>query len=167
MKITFVVPKEDDRQHPLSQYAQCKILPPAGLARMAGLAGNHGSVKITDERIDSVQHNWQTHITVIFINSYNSYRACALARLYRHRGSHVVFTGPKLAHPGNDTFHPERYADSLLLGSGEETLPALLADFVQGKTRRYYHESTFERGKQRNPFMVEDDYLDSDLEWAS
>jgi hypothetical protein len=157
MKVTFIVPKDDDRQSPLSQFAQCRVLPPVGLPKMAGQAGKHGEVSVVDERTGTVTHERHAHVAVFFVNSYNSDRACALAQQYRNNGSHIVFTGPKLAHSADDA---ERHADSVLLGAGEATLPVFLADFVEGKTKRFYHESKCRRETARNPFMAENDLLD-------
>jgi hypothetical protein len=127
---------------------------------MAGQAGKHGEVAVADERTGTVKHERHAHIAVFFVNRYNSDRACALALQYRNNGSHVVFTGPKLAHSPVDAERAQRYADSVFLGAGEATLPVFLADFNQNKTKRFYHESKCERETARNPFMVENDFMD-------
>lgn len=160
MKVVFIVPKDDDRESPLSQFVQCRVLPPVGLPKMAGLAGKHGNVAVVDERTGTAKHERYAHIAVLFVNSYNSSRAYALARQYKSNGSHVVFTGPKLMDSPDDAERAERHADSLLLGAGEATLPVFLADFIQGKTKRFYHEFNCKRETARNPFFGENNLLD-------
>ena len=138
MKITFVVPKDDDRTSPLSQYAQCRILPPVGLGRMAGLAGKQGTVALVDERIDSAHHNCQADIAVFFINSYNRERCLVLAKLYRDAGSYVVFSGSMLT---KDALEPAQYASSLLVGYGEDCIAEFLTDYQQGKAKAFYYSA--------------------------
>ena len=160
MKVAFIVPKDDDRHSPLSQFAQCRVLPPVGLARMAGLAGKRGSVVVVDERIASAKHQRHAQIAVIFVNSYNSFRAHELARQYKQYGSHVVFTGPKLMQSPDETERAERYADSLFMGSAEDNMPIFLSDFIAGKAKRFYHESANKTNQSRNPF------IDDDVNWS-
>jgi len=138
MKITFIVPKEDDRTSPLSQFAQCRIFPPVGLGRMAGFAGKQGKVALVDERIDSARHNYQADIAVFIINSYNRERCLVLAKLYRDAGCYVVFSGSVLA---KDALEPAQYADSLLVGYGEDCIAEFLADYQQDKTKTFYHSA--------------------------
>ena len=138
MKITFVVPKDDDRASPLSQFAQCRILPPVGLGRMAGYAGKQGEVALVDERIDPAHYNYRADIAVFFINSYNRERCLVLAKLYRDAGCYVVFSGSVLA---KDALEPALYADSLLVGYGEDCIAEFLSDYQQGKTKAFYHSA--------------------------
>jgi len=135
MNITFIVPKDHDQHSPLSQFKQCKILPPVGLARMAGLIGKKGSVSLVDERIETSKHKYNTNVAVIFINSYNRQRAYTLATKYKKCGSTVVFTGPILNQAPEDAAN---HADCLLLGSSEESLAAFLNDYNSGKTKPFY-----------------------------
>lgn len=138
MKITFVVPKDDDRTNPLSQFAQSRILPPVGLGRMAGLAGKQGAVALVDERIDSACHNYQADIVVFFINNYNRERCLVLAKLYRNAGCYIVFSGSMLA---KDALEPAQYANSLLVGYGEDCIADFLCDYRQGKAKLFYHSA--------------------------
>jgi len=135
MNVTFIVPKDHDQHSPLSQFKQCKILPPVGLARMAGLIGKKGCVSLVDERIESSKHKYNTNVAVIFINSYNRQRAYDLATKYKKCGSTVVFTGPILNQSPEDA---ARHADCLLLGSSEESLAAFLNDYHRGTTKPFY-----------------------------
>jgi hypothetical protein len=142
MQITFVVAKDNDSASasPLSQFTQCRILPPVGLGRMAGLAGKHGSVKLVDERIDSAHHNYRADIAVFIINSYNRDRCLVLSKLYRDAGSYVVFSGPMLA---KDLVEPSKYADSLFIGYGEECMAMFLSDYASGGlVKSLYHGET-------------------------
>ena len=135
MKVAFIVPKDHDPQGPLSEFVHCRIFPPASLARMAGLAARRAHVTSVDERIDPALHLPQADIAVIFINSYNRYRAYEVARLYRERGSLAVFTGPMLSQAPEEAC---RYADCVFIGAGEEILPGFLEDYRRGKPRRLY-----------------------------
>ena len=135
MKIVFIVPKDHDQQSPLSEFTQCRIFPPASLARMAGLASRQAHVSYLDERIDTTSGLPQADIAIIFINSYNRYRAYEVARHYRERGSFSVLTGPYLIQAPDEVCC---YADCVFIGAGEHILPGFLRDCSRGKPRRLY-----------------------------
>lgn len=135
MKVAFVIPKDDDQHSPHNQYAQGRIFPPVGLARMAGIVGKQGCVTLIDERIKPNQPKQKAQIAVVFINSYNQQRACELARYYQAMGCIVVMTGPILSHSIDNAYD---FADCLFVGAGEDNLPDFLADYSLGKTRRVY-----------------------------
>ena len=139
MKVAFIVPKDNDQHSPLSQLAQCRVLPPVGLARMAGMVGKNAKVALVDERIESARHDRNASIAVIFINSYNRQRAYDLASQYRKQGSTVVFTGPVL---GDALDSAKQHADCLFIGSGEDNMPAFLADYRKNSVKRFYRNNT-------------------------
>lgn len=135
MKIAFVVP-EDDGQHGLrEEFLQCRIFPPASLARMVGQVGKQGDVYLIDERIKPQEHDEAVDVALIFVNSYNRDRAFVLASQYRNRGSYVILTGPVLQET------PEaacQHADCLFIGAGGDSLPLFLKDYHRGMARRLY-----------------------------
>ena len=136
MQISFIIPTDHDRQNPRHQLLQSRVLPPAGLARMAGHAGKVANINVIDERAEKSEHSRITDIAIIFINSYNQERAIELARHYRLRGSNVVFTGPMLTPASTDL---NRWAHTLFLGAGEEILPRYLWDIKSGVPRKVYN----------------------------
>ena len=136
MKIVFIVPKDNDQHSPLSQFAQCRILPPVSLAKMAGLVGKQSGVSLVDERIASAHHEQHYDIAIIFINSYNRQRAYAIAKHYDNNGSLVVFTGPMLSQSPEDA---AEHADCLFIGYGEDCMPEFVADYRLGKLKSFYH----------------------------
>jgi len=139
MKVAFIIPRDHDNQGPYSQYSQCRILPPVGLARMAGMVGKKAYVTVVDERIDDKKHKGNVHIAVIFINSYNRQRAYDIANFYRDCGSTVVFTGPLLNNAMEDA---EKFADSLFVGDGGENMPAFMLDYMRGKIKPFYRHGS-------------------------
>lgn len=148
MKITFIIPRDHDSQGPYSQYSQCRILPPVGLAKMAGMVGKKACVTIVDERIDDRKHKGNTQIAVIFINSYNRQRAYDIANYYRACGSKVVFTGPLLSNSPEDA---GQHADTLFIGDGGDNMPVFMEDFRKGKVKSFYaSRSTISRAHNRN-----------------
>lgn len=135
MKVLFLVPKDDGEHSPLSQFSQCRVLPPVGLARMAGLAGMQGSIQVLDERLADVLYPRKADIVVMFVNHYNQYRAYQLAEQYRRLGCFVVFTGPMLNH---DVSLARHHADSLFIGAGEENIGEFLWDYQLGSPKQEY-----------------------------
>ncbi|MDH5326135.1 MAG: hypothetical protein OEZ68_17635 [Gammaproteobacteria bacterium] len=155
MKVLFVVPKDDGEHSPLSQFAQCRVLPPIGLARMAGLAGRLGAVQVLDERLHDIKYPQKSDIVILFINHYNQYRAYQLAAQYRALGCVIVFTGPMLTHT---TEQAKPHADSLFIGSGETNLPEFLWDYRFGRVKSQYHNETgvdnVSHGKTQRPALA-------------
>lgn len=135
MKVTFIIPRDNDTHSPLSQFSQCRILPPVGLARMAGMVGKKAYITVVDERIDDKKHKGNAQIAVIFINSYNRQRAYDIADYYRKCGSKVVFTGPLLSRDIGDA---ETFADALFIGDGGDNMPAFIDDYRKGKVKNIY-----------------------------
>ncbi|WP_455204356.1 hypothetical protein [Kaarinaea lacus] len=136
MKVAFIVPKDDSSHSPLHQLAQCRIFPPVGLARMAGLVGKNASVNLVDERIGSAIHEQRVNVAIIFINSYNRQRAYDLADQYHDYGSYVVFTGPLLAQAANEA---SCYADSLFIGTGEDCMAEFVTEYRNGNPKPIYN----------------------------
>ena len=152
MNILFVIPKDDGEHSPLSQFAQCRVLPPIGLARMAGIAGRMASVRVLDERLKDILLVQPADIVVMFINHYNQHRAYRLAAEYRALGCVVVLTGPMLTH---DVEEARNFADCLFIGSGEFNLSEFLWDYRFGRLKSEYNEhgNHEDHTKTRRPAM--------------
>jgi len=139
MKVSFIIPRDNDTQGPYSQYSQCRVLPPVGLARMAGMAGKNAHVTVVDERIDDRKHKGNVQVAVIFINSYNRQRAYDIASYYRNCGCTVVFTGPLLSNAIEDAvFH----ADALFIGDSGINMFLFMNDYKRGKVKHFYRSNS-------------------------
>jgi hypothetical protein len=135
MKVVFIIPKNDDQHQQVNPLTQCRIFPPVGLARMAGIIGRHAMVSLLDERLETDVQSKPTDIAIIFINSYNQQRARDLARSYQSLGSCVVMTGALLS---SITDFPSDAADCWFIGSGEDHLAHFLSDYQKGKPKQFY-----------------------------
>lgn len=156
MKVAFVIPKDDDQHETQNQCTQGRIFPPVGLARMAGIAGKLGHIRLIDERIKPNSSLDSPLIAIIFINSYNQQRACDLARCYQAMGCFVVMTGPILSQPIKQEYN---FVDCLFIGAGEDNFPDFLADYRKGKIKRYYcHSGQTATAAQKN-CISENTYL--------
>lgn len=138
MKVAFIIPRDNDTHSPLSQFSQCRVLPPVGLARMAGMIGKKAYISVVDERIDDKKHKGNVQIAVIFINSYNRQRAYDVADYYRKCGATVVFTGPLLSKTIDDA---DTFADALFIGDGGDNMPSFLQDFKRGQVKQIYRHT--------------------------
>jgi hypothetical protein len=147
IKISFIVPNDGGDHTPLERNKQCRLFPPAGLARMAGLAGKRGTVKLVDERrASSARIDYDSDVAVIFINIYNQQRAYEVANKYLAHGAHVVFTGPALANLSREA---SVYADSLFLGESKDCMKRFLADLAANKPKRFYTAKLNPASRQR------------------
>ena len=156
MKVAFIIPKNDDQHEQPNQFNQCRIFPPVGLARMAGLMGKQAKISLLDERITPDTQHQSVQIAIIFINSYNQHRAVDLASRYRALGSFVVMTGSMLS---NKADLPSESADSLFIGSGEEHIPKFLADYQAGKAKPFYRSHTQAASSDRCNYLRDESPL--------
>lgn len=144
MKITFIIPGDQELQLKRHQLHQCRVFPPAGLAHMIDAIARTASTVIVDERIEPARHEQATDIVVIFINTYNQLRAYSLCKLYRSQGTYVVLVGQHLEQA---RFEARRLANTLLIGRGENTFSRFINDIkCNCANREYFETKSWEAG---------------------
>lgn len=149
MKITFIIPGDQELQLKQHQLHQCRVFPPAGLAHMVGAVANIADTHVVDERLASARHAKHSDIAVIFVNSYNQQRAYALCNFYRKQGAYIVLVGQYLEQA---RFEARRLANTLLVGRGEDTFIRFINDIKAHCVRReYFDKKTCQTSSQNTP----------------
>lgn len=111
---------------------------PLTLTTLAALVppGMNAEIDIIDEGVQKpTYHSKSYDIVGITCVASSAPRAYLLAEYWKKRGAFVVLGG---AHP---TLMPEeasKYADSVVVGPGEESWPQLLLDYKDGKAQKIY-----------------------------
>lgn len=135
MRTKLILPALTEATSPYFRPIKYSLFPPLGLASLAGYLRPTDQAEITDEHVEKVNLNDDPEIVAIEVYITSARRAYAIADHYRRKGAHVCLGGPHVtAVPGEASHH----ADTIFIGPGEDTWPAFLADFQQGKPADRY-----------------------------
>jgi len=96
-------------------------------------------VEIMDEGIEDVDLNLTADLIGMTVITGSSKRAYHLADHFRSRGIPVVLGGPHVTLIPADA---QPHADSIVVGYAEDTWPELLRDFVSGRMKPRYTQSS-------------------------
>lgn len=95
------------------------------------------SIEIVDERIEEIDFEKDYDLIGISAMTSQAPRAYTLAEEFRKREKKVVLGG---WHPSALPDEAKQYADSVVIGEGEELWPKLLKDFEKGKLKQIYKQ---------------------------
>jgi radical SAM superfamily enzyme YgiQ (UPF0313 family) len=110
-------------------------LPPLNLMLIAAQTPATYEVAILDEAFDDIDFDAKVDLVGITCMTPLAPRAYQVAAEFKKRGVPVVLGG---IHPSMMPAEAARYADSVVVGEGEELWPRLLADFSAGKLQKLY-----------------------------
>lgn len=130
MKVKMILPALTEATSPFFRPIKYSLFPPLGLATLAGYLDPDDEVVLQDEHVQKLDLEDQPDLVVIQVYITSAYRAYELADHYRRRGAHVCLGGLHV------TSLPEEaaaHADTIFLGPGEDTWPAFLQDYRQGR----------------------------------
>jgi len=102
---------------------------------LASLTPPEIEVSIVDEAVERVNFDEQADLVGISCTTTVASRAYEIASEYRKRGVKVVLGG---THPTLIPHEAIRYADSVCIGEAEGSWAEILADFKDGKLKRFY-----------------------------
>lgn len=139
MNIKMILPALTEAKSPFWRPIKYSLFPPLGLATLAGYLDPDDEVSICDEHVENINTNDRPELVVIQVYITSASRAYELADHYRARGSYVCLGG---LHVTSLPDEAARHADSILLGPGEDTWPAFLADYRAGSPRSVYRSGT-------------------------
>lgn len=110
------------------------------LPYLAGLTDATIDVKLTDERLSSIDFDEQFDLVAITVMTRSSKRAYDISEKYRKMGVKVVMGGFHVS------FNPEESkdnCDAIFVGESENTWNEMLEDFRSGKLKPEYKSSEF------------------------
>ncbi len=110
-------------------------LPPLNLATIAAHTPEQYQVEILDEAFDDIDYDTDADLIGLTCMTPLAPRAYEICREFRRRGIPVVLGG---IHPSMVPEEAARFADSVIVGEGEELWPQLLADFDKGSMAQFY-----------------------------
>jgi len=105
------------------------------LQQVAGATPKNHSVRIVDERYETLRFDDKYDIVGISCLTYLTRRAYEIADEYRRRGITVVIGGD---HASAMPQEAKQHADSVVVGEAEASWSQLLEDFEKGNLKPYY-----------------------------
>jgi radical SAM superfamily enzyme YgiQ (UPF0313 family) len=120
-----------------SLHSNIKVLalPPLNLAMIARYTPEHYDVQIVDEAMTDLDFDAPADLVGITCMTPLAPRAYEIAAEYRKRGVPVVMGG---IHASYMTDEALRYADTVVVGEGENIWPKVLEDFERGQMQPVY-----------------------------
>ena len=159
MKVKFILPALTEAKSPYWRPIKYSLFPPLGLATLAAYLTNEDEAILQDEHIEELILDDNPDLVVIQVYITNAYRAYKIAQSYRNRGIYVILGG---LHVTSLPEEAAKYADTIVLGPGEDTFPKFLEDFRKKQPKKIY--TSFERTlhnipKIRRDLIKRDHYL--------
>ena len=139
MKVKMILPALTEATSPFFRPIKYSLFPPLGLATLAAYLDDRDEVEIQDEHVEVLRLDDAPDVVVIQVYITSAYRAYSLADHYRRRGAHVALGG---LHVTSLPDEAAQHADTIFIGPGEDTWPAFLADFREGRPRTTYRSQT-------------------------
>jgi radical SAM superfamily enzyme YgiQ (UPF0313 family) len=135
MKVKMILPALTEAKSPFWRPIKYSLFPPLGLATLAGYLSPEDSVEMQDEHVEKLNLNDEPQLVVIQVYITSAKRAYAIADHYRNKGAYVVLGGLHVTSLPDEAIG---HADTIFLGPGEDTWPAFLKDYRDGKPERVY-----------------------------
>lgn len=139
MKVLLIVVDAQMHKFYIGSHVRSAREAPLSISTLAALTPMHPDVEYTlvDESIDRVPLDFPADLVGISLLTGTARRGYALADHFRSRGIPVVLGG---AHVTILPDEARQYADSVVIGMGEHTWPALIADCKAGALKPEYRE---------------------------
>ena len=135
MKVKMILPALTEAKSPFWRPIKYSLFPPLGLATLAAYLDPDDDVDVQDEHVETLDLDDEPNLVVIEVYITSARRSYAIADHYRRKGAHVCLGGLHI------TSLPEEaapHADTIFLGPGEDTWPAFLRDYREGRPARIY-----------------------------
>lgn len=120
----------------MKKYIRTWKMQPLPVATIAGLLPKDIERRFYDDRLEKIPYDEPTDLVLISVETYTAKRAYQIASEYRRRGVPVVMGG---FHATLCTDEVCRFADSVVVGEAEQTLPAVIDDYRHGTPKKLYH----------------------------
>lgn len=115
-------------------------LPPLGLLALANNTPEHYSVEIIDEAYQPVDFDAPVDLVGITCVSHVASRAYKFAAEFRKRNIPVIMGGIHVSYMREEAL---QYADSIVIGEGDNLWPQILEDFERGELQQVYAEEEY------------------------
>ena len=130
MKLLLISPRSSDKKSPVG----FKV-PQVALQIIAALTPENVKVSMVDEHISDIDFSKNYDLVGISIMTATAKRGYHLARIFKEKGSKVVFGGIHASVMPEEAIN---YGDAVVIGEAESSWPNLIEDFKQNSLKKYY-----------------------------
>src|SRR5262245_52364488 len=135
MKVKMILPALTEAKGPFWRPIKYSLFPPLGLATLAGYLNDDDDVSLQDEHVETLDLEDEPDLVVVQVYITSAKRSYEIADHYRRRGAHVCLGG---LHVTSLPDEAAEHADTIFIGPGEDTWPAFLHDFREGRPGKLY-----------------------------
>ena len=121
-RVKLILPALTEATSPYWRPIKYSLFPPLGLATLAAYLDPDREVTLQDEHVEPLDLDDDPDLVVIQVYITNAYRAYRIADHYRRKGAHVALGG---LHVTSLPDEAAPHADTIFLGPGEDTFPAI------------------------------------------
>lgn len=125
---------------------------PLTLPTLAGLIPKESDIIVhaCDEMVEDGEKYLNNKYDVVMMSfiTCSSNRAYELSKSFREKGSYIVFGGY------HTTFMPDEakeYADTIIIGEGEISIPKFINDFRNNRAEKVYHYPNIQESDRKRP----------------
>jgi radical SAM superfamily enzyme YgiQ (UPF0313 family) len=130
MKLLLISPRSSDKKSPVG----FKV-PQVALQIIAALTPENVEVSMVDEHISDIDFSKNYDLVGISIMTATAKRGYHLARMFKEKGSKVVFGGIHASVMPEEAIN---YGDAVVIGEAESSWPNLIEDFKKNSLKEYY-----------------------------
>ncbi|HZD03339.1 MAG TPA: radical SAM protein, partial [Longimicrobiales bacterium] len=123
------------RRPGMKRYIRTWRMAPLPAAAVSAMTPAGVEKRFWDDRLEAIPFDEATDLVALSVETYTARRAYQIASEYRRRGVPVVMGG---FHASLCTDEVARYADSVVVGEGEEVFPEVVDDYRHGTPRKVY-----------------------------
>ncbi|MCL2327430.1 MAG: radical SAM protein [Bacteroidetes bacterium] len=139
MKVKMILPALTEAESPFWRPIKYSLFPPLGLATLAAFFAPDDEIDLQDQHVETLNLNDEPELVLIEVYITNAFRAYKIADHYRAKGAFVVLGGLHVTSlPDEAAVH----ADTIFIGTAEESFPRFLADFRNKKPAKRYFSLT-------------------------
>ena len=123
------------RRVAMKRYIRTWRMAPLPAAAVAAMTPADVEKRFYDDRLEAIPYDEPTDLVAISVETYTARRAYQIASEYRRRGVPVVMGG------FHATLRPDevaRYAESVVVGEGEDLFAEVVDDYRRGTPRKLY-----------------------------
>ena len=122
----MILPALTEAKSPFWRPIKYSLFPPLGLATLAAFFSSDDEIELQDQHVEALNLDDEPELVIIEVYITNAYRAYNIADHYRAKGAYVILGGLHVTALPNES---AAHADSIFIGTAEESFPRFLTDF--------------------------------------
>jgi len=131
----MILPALTEAESPFWRPIKYSLFPPLGLATLAAFFSPNDEIDLRDQHVETLELNDNPELVMIEVYITNAYRSYKIADHYRAKGAYVILGGLHVTALPNEA---AAHADTIFIGTAEESFPRFLSDFRNKRPAKRY-----------------------------